>query len=592
MNAAIYCRKSDKQDDQDGDVKSIGRQETGARAFIATKTWTLDDSEIGRKPVKGPNGKLLKDADGRPVTIPILRHVYVDDGVSGYSNSQSDVFQRMMRDAEAGAFQHLVFFDIDRFGRNARWMMADLHRLDDFRVRAWDSATGEPVDLDSFEGRITATLKAEFAQQFRDQIRKHTKRAMHTKAEQGYVTGGKTFGYTNEGPKGQKRWVIYEPEAAVVRRINEMCADGYGAREIAKTLNHAKVPQPRAQQGRADGWSVSTVRAILDRKKYRGLNEYGKTMKAYGPELRDVFPDDPERLSAQIPNPNGPKRYEAEELRIIDPELAARVDERLAGRRRRYLAAVAKGKKTAERAHGRYLLSGGMLICPDCGASFEGRKYPWKPSKKTAALLADPAAMAHAGHVYICSTRRRKPGVCSNTLALDIAATDETVLSMVAGELLSTRYINELLACVDRGDVDHSVRLLAERERLSGEVANLVNSIASGVPADTIAPAIKEREAEIAKLDVQLRRPRREPPNIERLRAALEQRAAEWKDTLRAEPDIARLLLRRLIGPLVLFDTAPDFCRFETTPTTELLDGLAPTSGGTSPTGFEPVFWP
>jgi len=40
--------------------------------------------------------------------------------------------------------------------------------------------------------------------------------------------------------------------------------------------------------------------------------------------------------------------------------------------------------------------------------------------------------------------------------------------------------------------------------------------------------AIRERELEIARLEVRLRTPR-EQPNIERLREALEQRAAEWK---------------------------------------------------------------
>jgi hypothetical protein len=41
-------------------------------------------------------------------------------------------------------------------------------------------------------------------------------------------------------------------------------------------------------------------------------------------------------------------------------------------------------------------------------------------------------------------------------------------------------------------------------------------------------------------------------PNIEGFRDALTQHAAEWKQTLRPEPKVARLLIRRLIGPLEL----------------------------------------
>ncbi len=157
---------------------------------------------------------------------------------------------------------------------------------------------------------------------------------------------------------------------------------------------------------------------------------------------------------------------------------------------------------------------------------------------------------------------------------------------MIDGEVLGTRIIDELLALVDRGDTDDGVRLTAERERLRGEVARLVGSIASGVPADTVAPAIKEREAEIARIDAQLRTPREVRPNIEKLREALEQRAAQWKTDLRAEPQVARLLLRRLVGPLTLWDDA-DGLRWDAPVTTGLLDGLVHV--GTSPAGFEPA---
>ena len=74
----------------------------------------------------------------------------------------------------------------------------------------------------------------------------------------------------------------------------------------------------------------------------------------------------------------------------------------------------------------------------------------------------------------------------------------------------------------------------------------------------------------------------------------LEQRAKQWKKELRAEPQIARLVLRRLVGPLTLWDESkrPDFVRFETTPTVALLDGLDATLLVASPPGFEPGFWP
>ena len=72
------------------------------------------------------------------------------------------------------------------------------------------------------------------------------------------------------------------------------------------------------------------------------------------------------------------------------------------------------------------------------------------------------------------------------------------------------------------------------------------------------------------------------------------QRAAEWRVTLRSEPKVARLLLRRLIGPLVLYDesTRPDFVKADAVVKTGLIDGLAEIQDVASPPGFEPGFQP
>ena len=169
MIACIYARKSNEQTGVADEQKSVTRQMDGARAFIAAKGWTVDE-----------------------------RHVYIDDGVSGALFASRAEFQRMMRDAEAGVFEAVVLYDLDRFGRHAHKTMVALNALADLGVTVWDFSTGMCVDLDSFEGRLSATLKAEFAQQYRDQVRKHTRDSHRRKAEQGYVTGGKVFGYDNQ----------------------------------------------------------------------------------------------------------------------------------------------------------------------------------------------------------------------------------------------------------------------------------------------------------------------------------------------------------------------------------------------------------
>jgi hypothetical protein len=136
-----------------------------------------------------------------------------------------------------------------------------------------------------------------------------------------------------------------------------------------------------------------------------------------------------------------------------------------------------------------------------------------------------------------------------------MAFTDNIVLDMIEGEILGRKFIEELLAMVDQGEAESLARIAADRDRLRGEVENLVHSIAAGVPADTVAPGIRQREVEIARLEARLRAPRREAPNLEKLREALTQRAEEWRATLRTEAKVARVLLRRLVGPLDLWSS-------------------------------------
>ena len=131
---------------------------------------------------------------------------------------------------------------------------------------------------------------------------------------------------------------------------------------------------------------------------------------------------------------------------------------------------------------------------------------------------------------------------------------------------------------------------MEKRERLEKEINNLMELVAAGTPARAIAPTIAEREAGIRDVDARLRCPRLPKLSTAKLRAALEQRAKEWKAQLRAEPQIARMVLRRLVGPIVLHDEGarPDFVRWEAEPKTELLAGLAtPTLLVASPRGRE-----
>ncbi|WP_110174776.1 zinc ribbon domain-containing protein [Luteitalea pratensis] len=235
-----------------------------------------------------------------------------------------------------------------------------------------------------------------------------------------------------------------------------------------------------------------------------------------------------------------------------------------------------------------------MLVCGCCGGHFEAYTTSWKPEP-----------------VYVCATRRRKPGVCTNKAAIPIFDADNIMLDMVEDEVLSPAYVDTLLAMMARGtDPAETPRLERERERLETEVQRLVGSIAHGVDPREVADQIAVRRACIEAATKRLASVQ-EPPDVDRLRDALLQRCAEWREVLRGEVHVARILLRKLVGPIFLEDplspeqalavgvvsacdsgSEEDLIRWDAPIKPGILEGLATVQDVASPTGFEPVFQP
>jgi DNA invertase Pin-like site-specific DNA recombinase len=517
MRAAIYARKST---DQSGtEARSVARQIEACERFAASKAWTVVDR-------------------------------FQDDAVSGALFATRPGFQRMLRAAEAGTFEALLLWDLDRFGRSSRRTMEALHALRDVGVEVWDVAAGQPIELDSW-GEASTFLKALVAQEFRQSIRRHTVAALRRQAEAGKATGGAPYGYRNErrGPRDSRR-VVHEPEAKVVRQMFKRFADGASLYGVTAWLNGRKVKPPRGK-----AWAPNTVRFILGNPAYRGRLTYGKSATKYGArELGDrrTTVDGRTRETAQLPAPEETWIVtEHPSLRIIDDALWEYVADRLAERGRISVKKPSPGRGT-------HLLSGGLLICPECGGAFETYQRN-----------------------YVCATRRRKKA-CTNLLRLPIEKTDRDIIDVLDRVVLSPAAIDELLGLVADG-ADERPALEADLARLRTEVRRLLDSIADGVPAASVAGMVREKEAEIGRIEARLRAPRPGTSDRSKLRAALEGTSADWAATLRKEPAVARVVIRKLIGPITLWkhEKRPEWL-WKATAKNGLLDEVIPTGGSRS----------
>src|SRR5205807_4965115 len=113
------------------------------------------------------------------------------------------------------------------------------------------------------EGKLMQSVKAYVAEVERLKIRERTRRGHKTKLLTGkpVFNGWELYGY--RANKAQGVWEIYEPEAAVVRRIFRMYAEGWGAHSICSTFNAEGIPSPKVSRRPGVHWSSATIFRIL-----------------------------------------------------------------------------------------------------------------------------------------------------------------------------------------------------------------------------------------------------------------------------------------------------------------------------------------
>jgi len=255
MIAATYCRKSNEQDATE-ENRSVTRQAAVCAAVAAARGWTIDPA-----------------------------HIYQDDGISGVEFEQRPGLMRLLNTLKPRPpFTVLLTYDTDRLGRE---QFESCYLLKQFSVagvtviECKGGGAGKDVLLDSPTDRflVSATSFAETLE--RDKARQRTTDALVRKARAGHVTGGRVFGFDNvdvRDDQGRRRVerLVNDAEAAVVRRIFALAAEGRGLRAIAVTCNAegACAPVPR-RAGRPRGWAPSSVREVLHRELYRGGSSSG-----------------------------------------------------------------------------------------------------------------------------------------------------------------------------------------------------------------------------------------------------------------------------------------------------------------------------
>ena len=164
---------------------------------------------------------------------------YSDRAVSGASLVRPGV-QALIADAARGRFDIVLAEAMDRLSRDQEDIAGLFKRLKFAGVQIVTIAEGEISEMHiGLKGTMNALFLKDLAQK--------THRGLRGRIEAGKAAGGKSFGYDlvrrtdarGEPIRGER--AINEAEAAVVRRIFTMTAEGYCPIPISKTLNAASI---------------------------------------------------------------------------------------------------------------------------------------------------------------------------------------------------------------------------------------------------------------------------------------------------------------------------------------------------------------
>src|SRR5258708_2036681 len=139
-----------------------------------------------------------------------IHAVFADDGVSGtIPLDRRPEGAKLLRDARLKKFDHLLFYKLDRLGRETRLTLEAVAELEKCGVRV--RSMTEEFDSQTAIGRLMMTMLSGFAAHEREVIRERSSAGTNRKAEEGVWLGGVVpYGYRRGGEKGQARLVVTE----------------------------------------------------------------------------------------------------------------------------------------------------------------------------------------------------------------------------------------------------------------------------------------------------------------------------------------------------------------------------------------------
>ncbi len=376
----------------------------------------------------------------------IVRHIYEDDGISGYSFNRPQ-FQNMM--ANLGSIDVIVAKDLSRIGRHNAKVLLFLEEMEEQgkRVILIDDNYDSLYSDDDIIG-----IKTWDNERHVKNTSRKVKRIKKMEQENGTLKCAPPFGYTRH-PLNKQMVLIDEEAAAILNLEKDLYLEGNGIRKIAEILSDRGVPTPTMLQKEryealglpyhrevAHMWSYGMVKDTLFNDYHNGVLRTHKRErmtingkdKKISRDQQYVFPD------------HHPKIFDDDTMKLLFEVKDSRHHSQYRGQRKHVN------------------LFSGCLYCKDCGMKLTAINRP------------------NRGKYYLCGTYNKKgKQFCEHAHLV----TEETLMDALVkyltlcrdslADIIQNFDLSNLKAPTYSAD-DSQQRLVSELERIKKELKTLI----------------------------------------------------------------------------------------------------------------------
>lgn len=187
---------------------------------------------------------------------------YIDKAITGRTDDRPS-FQKMIEASKNHTFQYVLVYKLDRFSRSRYDSAIYKKILSDNGVRVI-SAT-ENIG-ENPEGIILEAILEGYSEYYSKELAQKIVRGNYDSRSKGLFTGGRViYGYRIV----DRRYVIEENEAEIVKRIFDEVINKKKLVDIAKELNDSSIPYVGG-----DKWDEKKLSRLLRNEKYIGIARF------------------------------------------------------------------------------------------------------------------------------------------------------------------------------------------------------------------------------------------------------------------------------------------------------------------------------